>query len=137
MSNARRTIQGRFITPPSNNSVISAQQQPTQYAPWRSPSITLPAASWRKPPWRIKNANGIRHWFKPNVLEPSPLIAARRDEQERCEDAARASHRGVEQSGAIKGPPTLTVLRHGSRPRPLRLSVQTEAPCPFWGAARG
>ena len=47
MSNASRTIQNRFIAPPTSNSVISAQQQPTQYAPWRSPSITQPGASRR------------------------------------------------------------------------------------------
>jgi hypothetical protein len=32
-NNARSTIQSTFITPPTNNSAISAQQQPTQYAP--------------------------------------------------------------------------------------------------------
>ena len=30
MSNESRTIQSRFITPPTNNRTISAQQQPTQ-----------------------------------------------------------------------------------------------------------
>jgi hypothetical protein len=44
--------------PPTNNSVISTQQLPTQYPPWRSPSIVQPVGSRRKPPWLIKNANG-------------------------------------------------------------------------------
>ena len=50
MSNESRTIQSEFITPPTNNRTISAQQQPTQYAPWRSPSRRLPRTSRRKPP---------------------------------------------------------------------------------------
>ena len=33
MSNARRLIQSGFITPPTSNNVVIAQQQPTQYAP--------------------------------------------------------------------------------------------------------
>ena len=34
----------RFITPPTNSSSISAQQQPTQNAPWAMPSLNAPAA---------------------------------------------------------------------------------------------
>src|SRR6516164_6120943 len=59
MSNARAMIQSTFITPPANRSVVSIQQQPTQYAPWRRPSISEPGVSRRKPPWRIRNANGL------------------------------------------------------------------------------
>src|ERR1700738_2315188 len=33
-------IQSTFITPPTNNSAIRAQQQPTQYMPCRAPSAT-------------------------------------------------------------------------------------------------
>jgi hypothetical protein len=45
-NNARKAIQNTFITPPTSNSAIRAQQQPTQYAPCRSPSETQPGASW-------------------------------------------------------------------------------------------
>jgi hypothetical protein len=61
-SSESRTIQSRFVTP--NNSTISAQQQPTQYAPWRSPSRRQPGTSRRKPPCCITNANGIWHWVR-------------------------------------------------------------------------
>ena len=68
MSNASRTIQIRFMTPPTSNSAINAQQQPTQYAPWRSPSINAPGASGRKPPLLIRNANGVWHWVRHTSL---------------------------------------------------------------------
>jgi hypothetical protein len=99
ISKAMRTIQRTFITPPTNNSVVTAQQQPTQYAPWRSPSNRLPAASRRKPPWRIKNANGV--WHSARQMSLSPLIAARRDEQDPSDDFARVCHRGIEHSGKV------------------------------------
>jgi integrase len=59
-SNESRTIQNRFITPPTNNRAISAQQQPTQYAPWRSPSRRQPGTSRRKPP-RPSSALRLTH----------------------------------------------------------------------------
>jgi hypothetical protein len=59
-SNESRTIQNRFITPPTNNRAISAQQQPTQYAPWRSPSRRQLGTSRRKPP-RPSSALRLTH----------------------------------------------------------------------------
>src|SRR5580765_4480355 len=39
-----------------------------------------------------------------DVLEPSPLIATRRDKEDSCEDVARSCHRGIEQTGTLKCP---------------------------------
>src|SRR6516164_9587234 len=49
-TSASTAIQSTFITPPTNNSAIRAQQQPMQYAPWRSPMSRQPGKSPRKPP---------------------------------------------------------------------------------------
>ena len=65
ISSASTAIQSGFVTPAMSNTAIRAQQQPTQYAPWRSPSISEPGASLRKPPCLIRNANGFWHWARP------------------------------------------------------------------------
>ena len=103
-SNASRRTPRTFITPPTNNSVISTQQQPTQYAPRRSPSINATRRVAAKASMADQERNRRLGLGKTDVLEPSPLIAARRDEHERSEDVACACHRGIEQSGTAQVP---------------------------------
>ena len=47
MSKASRTIQSTFIAPPTSNSAISAQQQPTQYILRASSFVSNSAADSR------------------------------------------------------------------------------------------
>lgn len=51
-------IQARFITPPTNSSAISAQQQPTHSRPWRTPIANAPPTPGRHSP--IRNTTGVR-----------------------------------------------------------------------------
>jgi hypothetical protein len=44
MTAVSSAIQTRLATPAANMTSISAQQQPTQNAPWRAPSCRPPAA---------------------------------------------------------------------------------------------
>src|SRR5215472_2855295 len=104
MSSASPAIQSGLITPATSNTDISAQQQPTQYAPWRSPSIREPGASLRKPPCVIRNANGFWHWARHRSFDPGPLIAAGRHQQEPSDNVAGACHRVIEQRGTLKCP---------------------------------
>src|SRR5262249_26969947 len=68
MSSQRTAIQSGLITPAMSNTAIKAQQQPTQYAPWRSPSSREPDAPLRKPPFLIRKANGFWHWTRQRSL---------------------------------------------------------------------
>ena len=54
----RAAIQTRFMAPPTNKSVIRAQQHPKQYAPWITPSRIAPTARGRQ--LRDRNSAGER-----------------------------------------------------------------------------
>src|SRR5215510_1857546 len=72
---------------------------------------------------------------KASVLEPGPLIAARRYENEPSENIARARHREIEHTGTLKGP-----LQQGSEQREShpREEIAGDEPnsCSEWRAPR-
>ena len=55
------TTHQRFITPPTKSSAINIQQQPTQKAPWMTPTLKAPVQPGRQ--WRLMNCPGERHWL--------------------------------------------------------------------------
>ena len=55
-------IQARFMTPPTNNSAISIQQQPKQKAPCRTPLTKAPAVPSRQ--WNSRNSSGERQCLR-------------------------------------------------------------------------
>ncbi len=52
--------QVKLITPPTNSSSISAQQQPRQYPPCRAPMRSAPPNPGRQ--WALTKATGPRQW---------------------------------------------------------------------------
>jgi len=92
INNARRTTQSKFITPPTNNSAISTQQQPTQYAPWRRPRITEPVHRAESHHDASGKQKGVWHSARQMSFARSPLIATRHQEHERSQEFARGCH---------------------------------------------
>jgi hypothetical protein len=60
----RPAIQSRFMTPPTNRSAISTQQQPTHSEPCSAPSRSEPHGLALKPPRLIRNPSGDWQWVR-------------------------------------------------------------------------
>jgi len=63
---ASAAIQRIFMTPPTNSSAISAQQQPRQLSPWRRPIRHAPQSPSRQS--LIRKPSGERHVRRQAVL---------------------------------------------------------------------
>ena len=67
MTNVAKPIKPKFITPPTNASIIRSQQQPKQYKPTLKPTIKeatkLPFQSFKK------NKSGCLHLCKQAFLD--------------------------------------------------------------------
>ena len=123
-------IQARFITPPTNSSAISSQQQPTQIQRrGAGRGAARRAAPGRQ--WRAKKCAGERHWLQAGALErgqlvepgrrataPPPAIGWRAGSS--SSTSPRASRRAARAPRATKSRPSERDSRRGTGRRSAR-----------------